>query len=501
MTTAEKFRLLREQTQAAKVQKSVATEALTDDAPPPPPDDSLPPPPEEDTPPPPQDDAPPLPPPEEAIPTLITRPKKKGSEQKEEKVGPRPSNVPSYLGLMVRVGKVKFEPVLKKDPYVRLKAKGKDKIKGKPIDQMVQQTRSSFQEFLFTKAEWPQESNLEFAVCTAATLGDGVLGTYSLEWPNDANGMYFRQLPILDKDKKTVLGHAEVCVVDRDMCNDPEEYNKVLRKLERLIVGETEQTGGIAKYDIGETLGEGGCGIVKRCVRKSDGKAFAVKIVKRENADEGEHEVQIMQMLNHPNCLCLEEVVETKQFLYIVMELCTGGELITFVNKKGFLSEAECIPLMRQIGSALAHCHNQGVVHRDMKPENILFETSDPSSRLKLMDFGFAKFKENTMKTCCGTPQYVAPEICKQQRYGKEVDEWSLGVIVYFILSGFLPFQNDNQALLFAEIKRGFVGFSEQHWENISPEAKAVIQGLLTVDPTKRMTVEEMLEHPWLKQK
>jgi calcium/calmodulin-dependent protein kinase I len=507
LTAADKFRLLKEKSQAAKAAKgdqkvmspraaAASPDAASADGPPPPPEDGPPPPPPEDGPPPPPEDDSPPPPPDVAV--VLTRPKKKAAP--ELKSEPRPANVPTYLGLMLRVGKVKFEPLLKKDPFVRLKAKhGKDKIKGKVIDQFGHQIRSCHQEFQFTKADWPQDGPLEFSLCTGGTLGEGVLESFQLEWPGDSHGMYFRQLTVVDA-KKVPLGTVEVSVVDKDMCNDPEIYNALLRRMEKLALGEPESASGMNKYDIGETLGEGGCGIVKKCIRKSDGKAFAVKIVKRENADEGEHEIQIMQMLNHPNCLRLEEVVETKQCLYMVMELCLGGELITMVNKRGCIPEVECIELMKQIGAALAHCHQQGVVHRDLKPENLLFESKDSHSLIKLMDFGFAKFKESTMKTCCGTPQYVAPEICKQQRYGKEVDEWSLGIILYFMLSGCLPFQNDNQAILFADIKRGYVAFPDQYWEHISKEAKVVVQGLLMVDPAKRMTVKGLLQNVWLNQ-
>lgn len=141
-----------------------------------------------------------------------------------------------------------------------------------------------------------------------------------------------------------------------------------------------------------------------------------------------------------------------------------------------------------------------GIVHRDLKPENLLYSTTDPDSPIKITDFGLAKKREKNqlLHTACGTPAYVAPEVLRKENYGKEVDLWSLGVVLYIILCGFPPFFSDNSAELFEIIKSGKFTFLDPYWTDISSEAKDLVRGLLTVDPKKRYTCEQVLSHPWI---
>jgi calcium/calmodulin-dependent protein kinase I len=191
-------------------------------------------------------------------------------------------------------------------------------------------------------------------------------------------------------------------------------------------------------YDIKEKLGTGSFAVVKRAVRKSDGQQFAIKIIKKSklNADElavVHDEVEIMHKVNHPNCVQLLEMFETSKKMYMVLELLTGGELFDRIVKKGSYSEKEASEVIKSVVSALQYLHDNGIVHRDLKPENLIYLGSSDDSAIKITDFGLAKYRGSAgskgadMTTACGTPGYVAPEVLKNEPYGKAVDLWSLG--------------------------------------------------------------------------
>ena len=155
---------------------------------------------------------------------------------------------------------------------------------------------------------------------------------------------------------------------------------------------------------------------------------------------------------------------------------------------------------VKQIIAALRYCHSKGIVHRDLKPENLLYSTGEPDAVVKLADFGLAKIckEDQLMKTACGTPGYVAPEILSKKKYDEKVDVWSLGVITYILLCGFPPFYHNNNAVLFKKIKRGEYEFPDPYWCNVSEEAKDFIKKILVVKPDKRISLDELLKHPWL---
>jgi len=260
-------------------------------------------------------------------------------------------------------------------------------------------------------------------------------------------------------------------------------------------------------YDIKEKLGTGSFATVKRAVHKSDGKQYAIKIIKKSklNAEElavVHDEVEIMHKLNHANCVQLFEMYETPKKIFMVMELLTGGELFDRIVAKGSYSEKEAAELIKDISSAIDYLHSIGIVHRDLKPENLIYLNERADSLIKITDFGLAKFRSGirpeAMTTACGTPGYVAPEVLKNEPYDKAVDLWSLGVILYILLCGFPPFYHESTAALYKQIKKGEYDFPAPYWTDISAAAKDLVTKLLCVDPKKRFTTQQVLAHPWI---
>lgn len=253
-------------------------------------------------------------------------------------------------------------------------------------------------------------------------------------------------------------------------------------------------------------LGEGQFAVVRKGINRSTGAIVAVKCIElsrltKEDEDALEVEVEVMRRLKHPNLVQFVDYFEDVDYNYLVMEMMTGGELFTRIVEKEKYSEAEAQRLVRTLVEAIKFCHDLGIVHRDLKPENILLANPADDAPLKIADFGFAKFdlgNARNLSTACGTPGYVAPEILKGDKYGKEVDVWSLGVIAYILLCGYPPFHSSNQARLFELIKAGEFEFDEADWKDISVDAKDLIARMLTVDPLKRMTTTQTLSHAWL---
>jgi len=245
---------------------------------------------------------------------------------------------------------------------------------------------------------------------------------------------------------------------------------------------------------------------VKRATRKADNKQFAIKVIKKAklNAEElavVHDEVEIMHKLNHAHCVQLYEMFETPKKIYMVMELLTGGELFDRIVAKGSYSEKEASDLIKSVASAIMYLHSIGIVHRDLKPENLIYLSQKADSPIKITDFGVAKYragKMEAMHTACGTPGYVAPEVLKNEPYGKEVDLWSLGVILYILLCGFPPFYHENTAQLYKQIKKAEYDFPDPYWTEISDSAKQLVKLLLCVDPKQRYTAKQALAHPWI---
>jgi calcium-dependent protein kinase len=211
-------------------------------------------------------------------------------------------------------------------------------------------------------------------------------------------------------------------------------------------------------------------------------------------------EIELLQSADHPNIIKLYETYEDEKYLHLVMELCTGGDLFDYVISKRQLCEEEVANIMKKLLSAINYLHTLKICHRDLKPENFLFTTPEPGAELKISDFGLSsKFggrNGDIMYSMVGTPYYVAPEVIKGT-YGKECDIWSLGVVMYFILSGTQPFKSGKIENLFVRILSGDYDFAGKEWESVSHQAQSVIIKMLKVDPEMRPSINMLLKHEW----
>jgi len=261
-------------------------------------------------------------------------------------------------------------------------------------------------------------------------------------------------------------------------------------------------------YQLGKVLGQGAYAVVHEATKMTtevQSYAYAVKVIQRNRltAQDLRHfndEVQILLDLQHESIIQLHELYKTPDFFFVVMEKLDGGELFDRLCEKDFYKEIEARDVCRTIFEATAYCHEQKVAHRDLKPENLLLISPNDDSLLKIADFGFAKrvARPNSLRTWCGSPAFTAPEIVFRKPYDERVDNWSLGVIVFSILGGYNPFQEDTIHLTFQQIRQANYQFDSENWDGISRDAKNLIKGLLTRDPDKRISAQEALSHPWM---
>ncbi|KAM4841903.1 serine/threonine-protein kinase DCLK3 [Thomomys bottae] len=258
-------------------------------------------------------------------------------------------------------------------------------------------------------------------------------------------------------------------------------------------------------YDTGRVIGDGNFAIVKECRHRETRQAYAMKIIDKAKLkgkeDIVDSEILIVQSLSHPNIVKLHEVYETQTDIYLIMEYVQGGDLFDAIIESVKFPEPEAALMFKDLCKALVHMHDKSIVHRDLKPENLLVQRNeDKSTTLKLADFGLAKHVVRPIFTVCGTPTYVAPEILSEKGYGLEVDMWAAGVILYILLCGFPPFRSPerDQDELFSIIQLGHFEFLAPYWDNISDDAKDLVSRLLVVDPPKRYTAHQVLQHPWI---
>jgi len=260
-------------------------------------------------------------------------------------------------------------------------------------------------------------------------------------------------------------------------------------------------------------LGEGSFSVCRRCIHKVTGRAYAVKIISRKC--DAQQEINLLRACQgHPNIVSFQEVFYDEAHTYIVLELLEGGELLRRIRQQQRFTEAEAAAIMRSLVSAVHFMHKKGIVHRDLKPENLIFKDGTTEDAIKVVDFGFARMVptgdgDGSMKTPCFTLHYAAPEVLRQavqqpgaQGYDKTCDWWSLGVIMYTMLSGRAPFQSqckdDTNEDIIARIKEGNFNMSGPEWVSVSSQAKKIIKGLLTVDASRRLTIDTLLKHEWL---
>lgn len=259
-------------------------------------------------------------------------------------------------------------------------------------------------------------------------------------------------------------------------------------------------------FTLGKKLGQGQFGTTFLCVEKGTGIKYACKsIAKRklltdEDVEDVRREIQIMHHLSgHPNIIAIKGAYEDVISVHVVMELCAGGELFDRIIQRGHYTERKAAELTRTIVGVVEACHSLGVMHRDLKPENFLLVDHKEDSLLKTIDFGLSIFFKpgETFNDVVGSPYYVAPEVLKK-RYGPEADVWSAGVIVYILLSGVPPFWAETEQGIFEQVLHGDLDFSSDPWPSISESAKDLVRRMLIRDPRRRLTVREVLCHPWV---
>ena len=275
-------------------------------------------------------------------------------------------------------------------------------------------------------------------------------------------------------------------------------------------------------YEIGDELGSGNFAKVKKAKRKAKtadvekevggkkkvvlkaGADVAIKIIdkaKVEDMQDIQREIEIMNMVDHPNVINLFEIFDEPKKMNLVLELVTGGELFDRIVAKGNYSEKDAATCMSQLCQALDYLHTKKIVHRDLKPENLLYASPADDANLKVADFGLARMLTagDMMKTACGTPGYVAPEILKNKGYDSgAVDMWSAGVILYILLCGFPPFYEEELPALFDQILHARYDFPSPWWDNISADGKDLVKKLLELDVKKRLKAAQVLAHPWM---
>jgi len=339
-------------------------------------------------------------------------------------------------------------------------------------------------------------------------------------------------------------GHAAAGAVDDKQKRERQQKDYDNSVLERIVAEERESKGklprypGLERYTLLEKMGDGAFSNVYRA-KDNEGQypEVAIKVVRKFEMNSTQRanilkEVQIMRNLDHPNIVQLVEFSESKQYYFIVLELCPGGELFHQIVRLTYFSEDLSRHVIRQVADSLLYLHEEaGVVHRDIKPENLLFyptpfiPAKNPQPKppgdedkedegefikgvgsggigvVKIADFGLSKvIWDHSTMTPCGTVGYTAPEIVKDERYSKSVDMWALGCVLYTLLCGFPPFYDESIQVLTEKVARGQYTFLSPWWDDISKSAQDLVSHLLTVDPDKRYDIKQFLDHPWIRQ-
>ena len=283
------------------------------------------------------------------------------------------------------------------------------------------------------------------------------------------------------------------------MSNNKDGFNK--EKFVGKVEGKLED-----KYEILNEIGTGGFSRCYKVKNKTTGVSYACKQLQKTKLSDYEglmREVNLMIKLDHPNIIKLYEVYENEKYIYLIMELCTGGELFDRIVEKTDqgvqFSEEEAASLFKQMMSAINYCHKNGIVHRDLKPENLLFLTKDDKSPIKVIDFGMSKRfdSKNFMSEKVGTAYYISPEVL-QGKYDEKCDIWSAGVILYIIICGYPCFNGEDDDEIFAAIRKGKIVFPSPEWDDVSNDVRELIKKMCC-PPETRLTAEQVLNEPWVK--
>ncbi|PNI84808.1 PSKH2 isoform 1 [Pan troglodytes] len=261
----------------------------------------------------------------------------------------------------------------------------------------------------------------------------------------------------------------------------------------------------LARYDIKALIGTGSFSRVVRVEQKTTKKPFAIKVMEtreREGREACVSEVSVLRRVSHRYIVQLMEIFEAEDRVYMVMELATGGELFDRLIAQGSFTERDAVRILQMVADGIRYLHALRITHRNLKPENLLYYHPGAESKILITDFGLAhsgnKSGDWTMKTLCGTPEYIAPEVLLRKPYTSAVDMWALGVITYALLSGFLPFDDESQTRLYKKILKGKYNYTGEPWPSISHLAKDFIDKLLILEAGHRMSAGQALDHPWV---
>ena len=322
---------------------------------------------------------------------------------------------------------------------------------------------------------------------------------------HNLSGVFIKKGEDFEYDGKKYLSIVILYKTEKSYYFDNEEdFNKWFEKLNLAVQNKSL----FDKYEVKQKIGKGKFGLVKCGINKETNKQVAIKIMAKKNMDKSDLElakveIDILKISQHPNIIKLYDIYENENYIYIIMEYCSGGDLLSYFEYHEYeLPESKVCEIIHKLSMAIYYLHSYGIVHRDLKPENILMTDISDTADIRLLDFGLSKIIGNEEKCTepYGTLSFVAPEVLQGKPYDKSVDLWSIGIITFLLLCGYLPFDDKHSEREIArQTIQDPVPYEKKIWDKYSPEAKAFVDGLLQKKPEKRYTIKEVLEHPWIK--
>ena len=322
---------------------------------------------------------------------------------------------------------------------------------------------------------------------------------------HNLSGVFIKKGDDFEYDGKKYLSIVMLYKSEKSYYFDNEQdFNIWFEKLNQAIQNKSL----FDKYEVRQKIGKGKFGLVKCGINKETKQQVAIKIMAKKNMDKSDLElakveIDILKIGQHPNIIKLYDIYENENYIYIIMEYCSGGDLLSYFEHYEYeLKETRVCEIIHKLSMAIYYLHSYGIVHRDLKPENILMTDLSPEADIRLLDFGLSKIIGNEEKCTepYGTLSFVAPEVLQGKPYDKSVDLWSIGIITFLLLCGYLPFDDKHSEREIArQTIQDPVPFESKIWNKYTPEAKNFVEGLLQKKPEKRFTIKEILEHPWIK--
>ena len=322
---------------------------------------------------------------------------------------------------------------------------------------------------------------------------------------HNLSGVFIKKGDDFEYDGKKYLSIVMLYKSEKSYYFDNEQdFNIWFEKLNQAIQNKSL----FDKYEVRQKIGKGKFGLVKCGINKETKQQVAIKIMAKKNMDKSDLElakveIDILKIGQHPNIIKLYDIYENENYIYIIMEYCSGGDLLSYFEHYEYeLKETRVCEIIHKLSMAIYYLHSYGIVHRDLKPENILMTDLSPEADIRLLDFGLSKIVGNEEKCTepYGTLSFVAPEVLQGKPYDKSVDLWSIGIITFLLLCGYLPFDDKHSEREIArQTIQDPVPFESKIWNKYTPEAKNFVEGLLQKKPEKRFTIKEILEHPWIK--